>query len=97
MARLQRAFFTPGAAAANQGPGTRDQGPGTRRRPPVKSGLFWPYFLGFFGIFWDFLGFFLTFFGFFCFCPRVAGVGYLNFYIFMGTLFSIMFGDAIFD
>jgi hypothetical protein len=83
MARLQRAFFTPGAADLRAASAAR----------PLKA--------SFFGlIFWGFL----DFFDFFCFFllflrlrPWVTGVGYLNFYIFKGTLFSIMFGDAIFD
>jgi hypothetical protein len=66
----------------------------TSCRRPLKA--------GFFGlIFWDFLDFFSVFFDFFLLFlrlrPWVTGVGYLNFYIFKGTLFSIRFGDAFFD
>jgi hypothetical protein len=58
MARLQRAFFTPGAAAANQGPGTSCRLTSCRLtscRRPLKAAFFGIIFLGFFG-------FFLTFF-----------------------------------
>ena len=84
MARLQRVFFTLGAADPRAASAAR----------PLKA--------GFFGlIFWDFLDFFSVFFDFFLtflrLRPWVTGVGYLNFYIFKGTLFSIRFGDAIFD
>jgi len=73
MARLQRAFFTPGAAR------------------PLKAAFFGLIFLIFFR-------FFLTFFCFFLrLRPWVTGVGYIHFYNFKGTLFSIMFGDAFFD
>jgi hypothetical protein len=103
MARLQRAFFYAwrcGSARSCRLTSCRLTSCRltscrlTSCRRPLKT--------GFFGlIFWDFLDFFSVFFdfffAFFCFRPWVTGVGYTLFYIFKGTLFSIMFGDAIFD
>jgi hypothetical protein len=48
MARLERAFFTPGAADPRAASAAR----------PLKAGFFGLIFLRFFEIFWDFLDFF---------------------------------------
>ena len=62
MARLQRAFFTPGAADGPAADGPAADGPAAAARP-LKAGFFGLIFFGFFG-------FFLTFFCFFYACAR---------------------------
>jgi len=84
MARCMRAFFMPSAADLRAAGAAR----------PLKAGFFGLIFLGFFGFFSVFFDFFLLFLRL---RPWVTGVGHTHFYIFKGTLFSIMFGDAIFD
>ena len=76
MARLQRAFFTPGAADPRAASAVR----------PLKAGffglIFWD-FLGFFGIFFRFFfDFFLTFFCFFTPAPVGDGRGLFKFQYF---------------